>query len=239
MLEIEKIYKRFGHKAVLKGVTFKLLQGDFITIIGRIGSGKSTILNIIAGLISADAGSILYKGQPVNYKDRAYIKDIGFLLSQDYLLEEFSAVLYWKSISKLLNMKSGEANTRIEYILDLLNVSDPIGPISHLSSGNKMLVKFGTMLLGNPKVLIIDEPFIHLDILEVQKIENILTNFSKDGNTILMTTHFPEPLFKIGNKLIILENGIITDSLSVQDYKDYDGFKSNLAIYFKNNSTSN
>lgn len=233
MLNVDRIYKRFGQKIVLKGVTFQLLPGDFITLIGRIGSGKSTILNIIAGVVRADKGDIFYKGQPVNYKDRSYIKEIGILLSQDYLLGEFSTVLYWRSICKLLSIKSQEANEKIDYLLDLLKVSDPMSPISHLSSGNKMLVKFGTMLLGNPKMLVIDEPFIHLDIVEVKKIEKILTNYIKEGNSILMTTHSPEPLFRIGKKLLILEDGIIMDSISVQDYKDYYSFASSLNEYFK------
>lgn len=235
ILSVENIKKTYKGKDVLNDVTFEVFQGDFVTLIGRIGSGKSTIVNIIAGLVKPDKGHIIYKGQFVNHKDRAYVRDIGFLLSGDYLIEEFSTVLYWKSVCKLLNLRRSEAEMRIEYLLGLLNVSDPNKPIGQLSSGNKMLVKFGTMLLGDPKVLILDEPFIHLDIMEVQKIENFLTDFNEDGNTILMTTHFPEPLFKIGKNILVLEDGIIKDNLQVKDYKDYESFKSKLSAYFSDN----
>ena len=105
MIRIFEVYKNYVGKTVLNGVSFEVKPGEFVTLIGKIGSGKSTIINIICGLVKPDSGQILYNGKRVDFSNRAYIKNIGFLLSGDYLIEDFSTILYWESIGRLLNLK--------------------------------------------------------------------------------------------------------------------------------------
>lgn len=233
MIRLKEICKKYKNESVLNGVSFEIKSGEFVTLIGRIGSGKSTIINIICGLVKPNSGQFYYNEKHIDFSKRSYIKDFGFILSGDYLIEDFSTILYWESIGKLLNLKRDYIKKRIDYLLELCNISIPSKPISQLSSGNKMLVKFGTMLINDPKVLIIDEPFIHLDIAEVNKIENILIKCHEEGKTIFMTTHSPEPIFRISNKLLILEDGVIKEHLFVKDFSNYILFRNNLSIYFK------
>jgi len=171
MIELIGISKCFDKKIVLKDITFCVNRGEFVTIIGKIGSGKSTILNIVSGLIKYDSGELKINGKIVKISNRNYIKDIGVLLSCDYLIEEFSTLLYWKCMGKLLGLTTSEINHRIEYINYICQISDPNIPISKLSSGNKMLVKIGTMLLKEAQILVVDEPFTNLDINEIEKLK--------------------------------------------------------------------
>jgi ABC-type multidrug transport system ATPase subunit len=233
MIKIFEVYKNYVGKTILNGISFEVKPGEFVTLIGRIGSGKSTIINIICGLVKPDSGQFLYNGTLVDFSNRAYMKNIGFLLSGDYLIEDFSTILYWECIGRLLNFRRDYIKKRIKYLLDLCEISDPHKPINQLSSGNKMLVKIGTMLFNAPQILIIDEPFINLDIGEIFKIEKILLECHKTGNTVFMTTHYPEPIFRISNELLLLENGVIKDHLFVKEYANYDSFRNNLSDYFR------
>jgi ABC-type multidrug transport system ATPase subunit len=232
MIRLDNIYKAYRSINVLKGVSFDINFGELLALVGKIGSGKTTIINLMCGLIKPDKGKLFYKDRSIDFSDRSYIKDWGFLLSGDYLLEDFSTILYWRSIGKLLKLKRVQIENRIECISDLLDIKELLTPIGKLSSGNKMLVKFGTMLLSDPDILILDEPFIHLDILEINKIENILKNYHKEGKTIFLTTHSPEPLFRICKEILILDNGIIQNRINVNEFSSYYLFYNSLRDYF-------
>jgi ABC-type multidrug transport system ATPase subunit len=233
MIKLFEVYKEYKGKNVLKGVTFEVKSGDIVTLIGKIGSGKSTIINIICGLLKIDSGKVFIENKAVDFTNRDYIKDIGFILSGDYLIADFSTLIYWDSIGRLLNLKKGHIKERIRFLLELCEISDPNKPISQLSSGNKMLVKVGTMLLNSPKMLIIDEPFNQLDIGEISKIEKILLECQKQGNTIFLTSHYPEPIFRLSDEILLLEDGIIKENIFLNNFIDYNSFRVSLSDYFK------
>lgn len=233
MIRLDEVYKSFSNKKVLNGISFEVKSGELVTLIGKIGSGKSTIINLICGLLKPDKGHILIDNVEVSYSNRTYIKSLGLLLSGDYLIEDFSTILYWNCIGRILNLKATYIKERINYLLSLCNISDPNKPIGQLSSGNKMLVKIGTMLINSPKILIIDEPFNQLDIGEIYTIENILIDYHNLGNTIFLTTHYPEPIYRISNELILLDEGIIKEHLFINKFDSYDSFRKSLSDYFK------
>ena len=238
MIRVKDIHKSFGKKQVLRGVTFEIEEGELVSLIGKIGSGKTTIINILSGLIKPDKGTIEYNGQEVSSFNRNYTKDFGFLLSEDYLIEEFSTVLYWKCIGKMLKLRSEVINTRIQNLIELCNIMEQDKPINQLSSGNMMLVKLGAMLLGDPKILIIDEPFLHLDIVEIARIETLLADCNKSGKTIILTTHHPEPIFRIGNRVLVLADGVIDNQIFVNNYKSFDTFQNDLYEFFITGKTT-
>ncbi len=234
MLSVTEVHKSFGGNEILKGISFDVIQGEIVTLIGKIGSGKSTIINLICGLIKPESGKIFINNCMVDPSNRDYIKDLGFLLSGDYLIDDFSTILYWECIGKLLHLNRRYVKNKIKFLIDLCEITNPGIPINQLSSGNKMLVKIGTMLLNDPKILVLDEPFIHLDIEKVNKIEDILSVHNSLGGTIFFTSHQPEPIFRISKKLLLLDNGIISGSLDVKKYGNYDSFRNNLSDYFRN-----
>ena len=235
MIKLVEVYKEYSGVSVLNGVTFNVKSGDIVTLIGKIGGGKSTIINIICGLLKPDKGQVFIDNRRIGVLNRDYIKDVGFILSGDYLIEDFSTILYWNCIGRLLNLKKELVKERIKFLLDLCEISDPKKPISKLSSGNQMLVKIGTMLLHSPKLLVIDEPFNQLDIGEISKIEKILFDCQKNGNTIFMTSHYPEPVFRLSNEILLLEGGIIKENINPQNFIDYNSFRNSLSDYFKKN----
>lgn len=232
MIRLIEIYKEYPGLKVLNGVTFEVKSGQIVTLIGRIGGGKSTIINIICGLLKPDSGHIFIDGKRIGVLNREYIKDVGFIFSGDYLIEDFSTIFYWNCIARLLNLNKEDIKQRIKYLLDLCEISDPRKPISELSSGNKMLVKIGTMLIHSPKLLIIDEPFNQLDIGEISKVEKILFECQKNGKTIFMTSHYPEPIFNLSDEILLLEGGKIKENITVNKFVDYASFRSNLSDYF-------
>ena len=105
MIKLCEIHKSFSSKKVLNGISFEVKPGDFVTLIGKIGSGKSTLINLICGLLKPDKGQIIIDNKKVDFSNRTYINSIGFLLSGDYLIEDFSTILYWDCIGRLLNLR--------------------------------------------------------------------------------------------------------------------------------------
>ncbi len=232
MIRLENIHKSYAGASVLKGLTLNINRGDFISLSGKIGCGKSTLINIVAGLVKPDMGRMFYNNEEISYRNRKYLKNIGFLLSAQYLFEEFSTVHYWKGLCRLLNISTTDTKNKISDLVERFRIKEPDKPIGKLSSGNKMLVKFGTMLLNNPETLIIDEPFVHLDLSEIKAIETFLSDFHHAGNTVLLATHYPEPVYNIGAKLAILQDGIIRKIISTNDSPDYLSFRESMADYF-------
>jgi ABC-type multidrug transport system ATPase subunit len=230
-LSCNSISKSFNGKQVLSSLSFSVNRGELVALIGKNSSGKSTICNIISQLVSQDSGVLQINNEEIVSVNQLKPHKLGFLLCQDYLISEFNAKEYLFSLGRLSNYRKDYLHNRIGKLLEHLRFDEPNTLIGNLSTGKKMLVKIAYMLLGDPKILIIDEPFANLDLEYRKIIQDLLLSLKNEGKTILLVTHFPEHIFNMANRVLILEDGNIQSELIVSNYESYDVFLNSILNY--------
>lgn len=194
----ENITKRFkGY--TLKNVNIEADKSDIIGIIGANGSGKTTLLSIMAGVLRADSGKLLYKNEDV-FQTRKYSKYIGYVPQENPLIEELSV----KD-----NIKLWCGSRYNKGIINDLGINEFINKrVSKLSGGMKRRISIAVSLCHNPSVLLLDEPSAALDIYGKAEIRNYVADYVNKGGTVVMCTHDKEEI-SLCNKIYIMEKGVL------------------------------
>ena len=219
MLEIKNISKSYNRQGkdffAVKDVNLNISDGDFIHIIGRSGSGKSTFLNIVAGLLSADKGSLSLDG--TNYmelsdeeKSKFRNKNIGFIPQSPALLSYLNVL---ENIRLPYDMyeKDGDSEGKARYFLNELGLEHLAKSYpKELSGGELRRIIIARALMTEPKILIADEPTSDLDIEATKEVMDLLKKINEKGTTVLVVTHELDTL-KYGKKVYTMSEGILED----------------------------
>ncbi|WP_338945694.1 ABC transporter ATP-binding protein [Fusobacterium pseudoperiodonticum] len=219
MLEIKNISKSYNRQGkdffAVKDVNLNISDGDFIHIIGRSGSGKSTFLNIVAGLLSADKGSLSLDG--TNYmelsdeeKSEFRNKNIGFIPQSPALLSYLNVL---ENIRLPYDMyeKDGDSEGKARYFLNELGLEHLAKSYpKELSGGELRRIIIARALMTEPKILIADEPTSDLDIEATKEVMDLLKKINEKGTTVLVVTHELDTL-KYGKKVYTMSEGILED----------------------------
>lgn len=219
MLEIKNISKSYNRQGkdffAVKDVNLNISDGDFIHIIGRSGSGKSTFLNIVAGLLSADKGSLSLDG--TNYmelsdeeKSEFRNKNIGFIPQSPALLSYLNVL---ENIRLPYDMyeKDGDSEGKARYFLNELGLEHLAKSYpKELSGGELRRIIIARALMTEPKILIADEPTSDLDIEATKEVMELLKKINEKGTTVLVVTHELDTL-KYGKKVYTMSEGILED----------------------------
>ncbi len=211
ILTVENISKNYGSIKALKGVSFSVPSGCVFGILGPNGSGKTTLLGIIMNVLKASGGS--YKLFDEIATD-AHRKKIGTLLETPNFYHYLSAVQNLKISCAI----KGIAEDDIEHVLqtvDLLKRKN--SPFSTYSLGMKQRLAIGAALLGNPDVLVFDEPTNGLDPVGISEIRSLIKELSAKGKTIIMASHLLDEVEKVCTHVAILKQGDLLASGSVKD----------------------
>ena len=200
-LEIRDVYKRFGEKQVLTGVSLSAGSGRALGLLGRNGAGKTTTIRILMGVFPADRGEILLDGHPI---DRARVK-IGYLPEERGLYPKkkiFDQLLYF---AKLNGMKTADASKAIEYWLGRLGMSDSkYKRLDTLSKGNQQKIQLMIALLSDPELLILDEPLSGLDPVNTDLFKEIIREEIAKGKYLIMSSHQMATVEEFCTDIIIL-----------------------------------
>ena len=219
MLEIKNISKSYNRQGkdffAVKDVNLNISHGDFIHIIGRSGSGKSTFLNIVAGLLSADKGSLSldrtnYMELPDEEKSEFRNKNIGFIPQSPALLSYLNVL---ENIRLPYDMyeKEGDSEGKARYFLNELGLEHLAKSYSkELSGGELRRIIIARALMTEPKILIADEPTSDLDIEATKEVMDLLKKINEKGTTVLVVTHELDTL-KYGKKVYTMSEGILED----------------------------
>ena len=219
MLEIKNISKSYNRQGkdffAVKDVNLNISDEDFIHIIGRSGSGKSTFLNIVAGLLSADKGSLSLDG--TNYmelsdeeKSEFRNKNIGFIPQSPALLSYLNVL---ENIRLPYDMyeKEGDSEGKARYFLNELGLEHLAKSYpKELSGGELRRIIIARALMTEPKILIADEPTSDLDIEATKEVMDLLKKINEKGTTVLVVTHELDTL-KYGKKVYTMSEGILED----------------------------
>lgn len=209
VFEISNITKSFKNKQILKGVDLIVNRGDIIGLLGLNGEGKSTLIKIILGILSQDYGEV---------KRNFDIKsDVGVML-QEISMPEKMKVYEWLDMVKCFSTNSES----VESVLDSVNLRTVRNKYcDSLSGGQQRRVQFATAIINNPKVLILDEPTVGMDVVSKKAFWETLNTFSFSKDlTIILISHDMEEVAEFCNRVLILSKGLLVSDSKMTDIQD-------------------
>lgn len=212
VFEAKNIVKRFGRTTVLKGINLKINAGDFITLFGANGAGKTTFLRISSMLLSSTEGEIFYKNKNIKEAGNEARKNIGFIAHNTFLYNNLSARENLRFYGKMFNMDNHE--TKLENIIEgklkavgLFERADDL--VHGFSRGMMQRLTIARAFLHDPAVMFFDEPYTGLDRGASEILNNLIRSFYGSNNAGIMTTHNLEQGYDIATHVAIMNKGKI------------------------------
>ena len=203
-IEIKDIYKSYGKREVLRGVSLSLHDGQCVGILGANGSGKSTLLSILAGVLRADSGSFLADGEDMLLSKKLHQRNVGYVPQGTPLLEELTArdnMRLWYSAGQIKE----ELVSGVPAILGVGPFLDTT--VSKMSGGMKKRLSIACAVASHPRLILLDEPTAALDVACKQNITEYLKKHKAAGGMLILATHDPLEL-ALCDKCYIIKNGV-------------------------------
>jgi len=214
MLELKGISKNYRDKKALDQVSLSLSEGIY-GLLGPNGAGKSTLMNIITGNVDPDAGTVLWEGAEIRSLGAAYRSILGYAPQQQGLYDTFSGRRFLSYMATLKGVPRKEMNSEIERVLSYVNLNDVADRlIGTYSGGMKQRILIAQAILGDPKLIVMDEPTAGLDPKERVRIREKIASIAGD-KIILVSTHVVSDIQPIAKEIILLKSGQVIDRDSV------------------------
>lgn len=206
MLEIRDLSKNYGKKEALKGFNYTFEDGIY-GMLGANGAGKSTLMNLITDNLKRTGGSIFFDGREILEMGADFRALVGYMPQQQGFYENFSARMFLFYMAELKGIRRREAKKQIEQLLQTVNLVDSADlKIGGFSGGMRQRVLLAQALLGDPKILILDEPTAGLDPKERINLRNYIRQLS-ENKIILLATHVVSDVETIADRILILKDG--------------------------------
>ena len=228
MIEINHLVKKYGNKYAVNDISFPIKEGEIVGFLGPNGAGKTTTMNILTGYLSATSGSAKIAGIDILDNSIEAKKHIGFLPEHPPLYLDMTVKEY---LNFVYNLKKCTLNRKkhIEEICSVLKIEDVYRrPISHLSKGYRQRVGIAQALIGNPPVLIFDEPTVGLDPNQIIEIRNLITGLGKK-HTIILSSHILPEVQSVCDRIIIINKGQILADAKTNELDILTGARKHLA----------
>lgn len=206
---IEDLYKSYGEKEVLLGLNLEVHEGELFGFIGRNGIGKSTTIDCMIGAKKFNKGRIELNGYDIVKDPIDAKKNLGYVASEPTCYEEMTGYDYLEFVASIYGMTEGDFRRNSEYLCNRLqlNLDELNNPISDYSHGMKQKLCLVASLIHSPKVWVLDEPTVGLDIMAVEELKKMLREYANHNNTVFVTSHNIELVSKICDKVAIINDG--------------------------------
>jgi ABC-2 type transport system ATP-binding protein len=212
LIQVENLTKRYGKHTAIDSLNFTVESGEVLGFLGPNGAGKSTTMNILTGYISTTEGRALVNGVDILEEPETVKKMIGYLPEFPPLYGDMTVNEYLDFVCDIKGLSKSEKKQSQEKIMDLVRIGDVQKRlIRNLSKGYKQRVGLAQALVGNPKVLILDEPTVGLDPKQIIEIRNLISNLGKD-HTIILSSHILSEVSEVCERVIIINKGKIVAS---------------------------
>lgn len=210
-ISIKDLYKSYGKKQVLKGINLEVIEGELIGFIGRNGVGKSTTIDCMIGAKKFDKGTILVDGFDICKNPLEAKYSYGYVASEPTCYEEMTGLDYLEFIASIYGLSEGEFKNNYKYLCNRLqlNLEELNNQIADYSHGMKQKLCLAASLLHSPKIWILDEPTVGLDIMAVEELKKMMREYANHGNTVFVTSHNIDFVSKICDRVAIINNGIV------------------------------
>ena len=211
MIKIQNLIKAYNKEIVLDIPELTIEKGEIFGLVGNNGAGKTTMFNLVLDLIVASKGQVISKG--INVRESEDWKDFtGAFIDETFLIGYLTAEEYFSFIAGLRRMSKVETNEFLENYKDFFNgeILDKKKFIRDFSKGNQKKVGIVAAFMGQPEVIVLDEPFANLDPSSQYKLRKLIKDFSAQyGSTFLISDHTLDNIADVSTRLIILEKGKI------------------------------
>ena len=220
MIEIKNVTKKYGNKKALDNISFNVNDGDIFAFIGHNGAGKTTLIKAIVGIHDFDEGDILINGISIKDNPVECKKIMAFVPDNPETYEHMKAIDYINFICDMYDVDEETRKKNIKKYAELFGMVDKLNDtIDSYSHGMKQKIVLISALAHNPKILIMDEPFVGLDPKAVFDIKGILKEMVKDNKIIFYSTHILDVAEKLCSRVAIIKDGKLIKSGSMKEIK--------------------
>ena len=220
MIEIKNVTKKYGNKKAVDNVSFTVNDGDIFAFIGHNGAGKTTLIKSIVGIHDFDEGDILIDGMSIKEKPVECKKLMAFVPDNPETYEHMKAIDYINFICDMYDVSKDVRKNNIEKYSKIFGMENKLNDtIDSFSHGMKQKVVLISALAHDPKILIMDEPFVGLDPKAVFDIKEILNEMVKENKIVFYSTHILDVAEKLCSRVAIIKKGKLIKSGSMKEIK--------------------
>lgn len=207
MIKVEHLTKKYGEVLALDDLSFEIEEGQVYGFLGPNGAGKSTTMNIMTGCLSATAGSVTIGGHDVFEEPDAAKRLIGYLPEQPPLYMNETPLEYLRFVGEAKGLRGAELAAQIDEVAEQAGTSDVMSRrIGDLSKGYRQRVGIAQALLGEPRVIILDEPTVGLDPIQIIEIRDLIRSLGR-SHTVILSSHILSEVQAICDKILIIAHG--------------------------------
>ena len=220
MIEIKNVVKKYGNKKAVDNVSFTVNDGDIFAFIGHNGAGKTTLIKSIVGVHDFDEGDILIDGISIKEDPVECKKKMAFVPDNPETYEHMRAIEYINFICDMYETPTDIRENNIKKYAKLFEMEDKLNDtIDSYSHGMKQKIVLISALAHNPRILIMDEPFVGLDPKAVYDIKEVLNEMVKEGKIVFYSTHILDVAEKLCSRVAIIKGGKLVKSGSMKEIK--------------------
>ena len=233
MIEINNLVKRYGDKKAVKGISFTVNDGEVLGFLGPNGAGKTTTMNIITGYLSSTSGTVKVNGHDILEEPELAKKAIGYLPENPPLYNDMTVKEYLNFICDLKAVEKEKRKNMLDNIVAMVKISDVYDRlIGNLSKGYKQRVGIAQALVGNPSILILDEPTVGLDPNQIIEIRRLIKSLSKN-HSIIISSHILSEIQEIADRVVIINRGKIAAIDTISDLSKRLSGQSKILLTFR------
>lgn len=231
MIEVRNLTKVYGRKKAVDDLSFTIEDGEIFGFLGPNGAGKSTTMNIITGCLSATEGSVVIDGNDIFEEPYQAKKNVGYLPEQPPLYLDMKVEEYLRFVAEAKKIKKNRIREELDGVMEktsIMEVRDRL--IKTLSKGYKQRVGIAQALIGNPKVIILDEPTVGLDPRQILEIRDLIRNLGKE-HTVILSSHILQEVNSVCDKIMIIAHGTLKVCATPEEL--YRTYCSNKLLYVR------
>ena len=233
MIEINNLVKRYGDKKAVNGISFTVNDDEVLGFLGPNGAGKSTTMNIITGYLSSTSGTVKVNGHDILEEPELAKKEIGYLPENPPLYTDMTVNEYLDFVCDLKGVDKRKRKSQLEKIISMVKISEVTDRlIGNLSKGYKQRVGIAQALVGNPSILILDEPTVGLDPSQIIEIRKLIRSLSK-SHSVIISSHILSEIQEIADRVVIINNGKIAAVDTLTDLSKRLSGQSKLLMSFR------
>ena len=209
MIEVKNVTKKYGKFVAVDDISFTINDGEIVGLLGPNGAGKSTTMNMLTGFIEQTEGDIIVDGYNMLKKPKKAKREIGYMPEGVPLYSDLTVKEFITYMAEITNVNKKERKEKIEKVIENTGLKDVQNKLTkNLSRGYKQRVSLAGALVGEPKILILDEPTVGLDPKQITEIRSLIKELGKT-HTVILSSHILSEVSQICNKVIIINKGKI------------------------------
>jgi ABC-2 type transport system ATP-binding protein len=238
LIQIENLVKKYGQQNVLNGINLNINDGEILGFLGPNGAGKSTTMNIITGYISATEGTVKIDGLDILEQPKKVKKKMGYLPEIPPLYLDMTIEEYLKFVCKIKCIERKDILKTMDKVAGLVKINNYKSRlIKNLSKGYKQRVGLAQAIIGEPEVLILDEPTVGLDPKEIIEIRSLVKDLGKN-HTIILSSHILSEVSAICDRVVIINKGEIVASGTPEELAKRLSYSSKILLRIKESGKS-